>query len=343
MKVKTLLKFCRGAVVAAVALAGSAALAAETLTMSVWLPPAHPLVSDVLMPMVKEIETATDGDVTVKVLPAPLGPPGAHYDLAANGVADIVMGVQNYTAGRFRTSELAEMPFLGDDTVARSLAYWKVFNDTLSKANEYERVKVLAVFTHGPGEAFSKEKPLTASDAFDGMKIRVGGGMAHDVAVAVGGVPIEGPASKAYELLSQGVADGLFFPFESVESFGLLPLMHKGMTVPGGLYSTSMFIVMNKAKWDRLSPEDQAAIENVTGEHLITRAGEMWERVDDQAREAMKGKIDVSAATAEQMEFLHSRLDPLIEKKLADISEATGIDAKAAFAEMQAEIAAAAK
>lgn len=335
-------KLCRAAAIAATVGWGMTTSAlAQTLTMSIWLPPAHPLVSEVLMPMVEDIKTATEGRVTVNVLPAPLGPPKAHYDIAANGIADITMGVQNYTPGRFRTSELAEMPFLGDSTAARSLAYWKVFNNTLIKANEYDRVKVLAVFTHGPGEAFSKADSMTSVDTFDGMKIRVGGGMAHDVSLAVGGVPIEGPVSKAYELLSQGVADGIFFPFESIHSFGLTPLMKSGLTVPGGLYSTSMFVIMNKNKWDSLSKEDQTAIESVTGEHLIKRASAMWDKVDGEAIELMKGKVNVTPASEEQMEFLHSKLDPLIAKKLADISEASGIDAEAAYEEMIAEVKAA--
>lgn len=336
-------KLCQAAALAAsMGLGASVAAEAETVTMSVWLPPAHPLVSDVLMPMAEDIKTATEGRVTVNVLPAPLGPPNIHYDLAANGIADITMGVQNYTPGRFRTSELAEMPFLGDNTTARSLAYWKVFQKTLINANEYDRVKVLAVFTHGPGEAFSKNEALTGTDSFDGMKIRVGGGMAHDVSVAVGGVPIEGPVSKAYELLSQGIADGLFFPFESVHSFGLTPLMKYGLTVPGGLYSTSMFIVMNKNKWDSLPAEDQTAIESVTGEYLVKRAAAMWEKVDAEALELMKGKVEIAAASEDQMAFLHSKLDPLIESKLADISAKTGIDAKAAYEEMVSEIKASA-
>ncbi|MDJ0933103.1 hypothetical protein [Breoghania sp.] len=63
----------------------------------------------------------------------------------------------------------------------------------------------------------------------------------------------------------------------------------------------------------------------------------MWDRVDSEARELMKGKVELTAASAEQLDFLRSKLDPLIEKKLADISSAIGIDAKAAYEEMVAD------
>ena len=48
--------------------------------------------------------------------------------------------------------------------------------------------------------------------------------MVNEVAKALGTVPMLKPAPESYELLSQGVADGLFFPKESPLSFKLVPL-----------------------------------------------------------------------------------------------------------------------
>lgn len=331
-------KFCRTAAVSAGLMLGAVpAMAAETLTMSIWVPTAHPLVQEVLLPLAKDIGEATEGRVTVNVLPAPLGPPPAHFDLVANGIVDIAQGNQVYTPGRFKTSNIAEMPFLGDTAEAVSVAYWRTFEKILINSGEYDQVKVLAVFTHGPGAVFAKGKDLTKPDALKGMKIRVGGGIAHEVAAALGAVPIEGPSSKAYELLSQGIADGIFFPFESVNSFKVMPLLDEGLIVPGGLYNTSFFIVMNKAKWDALSDEDKKAIESVTGEKLVRRAGQMWDRADAAAREEMKGKINLQTASPEQMELLHKQLQPLIEAKIAEISSA-GVDGQAAYDMMLEEI-----
>lgn len=322
---------------AAAALFATPALA-ENLNIANWLPPSHPLVSEVIVPMAAQIAEATGGDVTTTILPAPLGPPPAHFDFAVNGVADITFGVQGYTPNRFKTTNLAELPFLGESAEAISVAYWRVYEEMLAEAGEYDDVKVLAVFTHGPGEIFVKGKDLSAVDALDGVKLRVGGGIVHEVATTLGAVPVEGPSSKAYELLSQGVADGILFPYESVNFFKLIPQLDTGLSVPGGLYNTSFYIVMNKAKWDSLSPENQAAIDSVTGEALARMAGQMWDKADAAGLAAMDGGIAVSEASAEQVEAWSAKLAPVMEAKLAEV-EAAGIDSAAALEMFKAEIA----
>jgi TRAP-type C4-dicarboxylate transport system substrate-binding protein len=287
--------------------------------------------------MTEQITEATGGSVTTTILPAPLGPPAAHFDFAVNGVADITFGVQGYSPGRFKTTNLAELPFLGDSAEATSVAYWRVFEDTLAAAGEYDQVKVLGVFTHGPGEIFMKEADASSVDVIKGSKLRVGGGIVHEVATTLGAVPVEGPSSKAYELLSQGVADGILFPYESVNFFKLIPQLDTGISVPGGLYNTSFYVVMNKAKWESLTDEQKAQIDSVTGEALARMAGQMWDRADAQGLAAMDGEITVTPATEAQMAAWTEALQPVIDAKLAEVGE-TGVDAKAAYEALKAEI-----
>ncbi len=314
------------------------AMAQTTLTVANWLPPTHPLVSDVIVPMTEQIEAATEGSVKATILPAPLGPPPAHFDFAVNGVADITFGVQGYNPGRFKTTNLAELPFLGDSATANSVAYWRVWEEMLQPAGEYDQVKVLAVFTHGPGEIFVKDTDISDADFLNGQKMRVGGGIIHEVTTALGAVPVEGPSSAAYELLSQGVADGIFFPYESVDFFGLIPQLTDGVIVPGGLYNTSFYIVMNKAKWNSLSAEEQEQIDSVTGEALARMAGDMWDRVDAEGKAAMDGKITLHEATDAQFDAWSEALSPVITASLEEVAE-TGIDAEAAMAMFREEIA----
>jgi len=320
----------------------SSAFAETKLTISNWLPPTHPLFSEVIVKMAENITEATGGEVTTIILPAPLGPPPAQFDIAANGVADITFGVQGYNAGRFKTTNLAELPFLGDSAEAISVAYWNTYEKMLKNAGEYDNVKVLAVFTHGPGEIFLKKGDVASPDVLKGQKLRVGGGFVHKVATILGAVPVEGPSSKAYELLSQGVADGILFPFESVNAFKLIPELSEAITIPGGLYNTSFFIVMNKAKWESLTPRQQGEIDSVTGEALARLAGQMWDRADAMGLEAMKDKIAVSAATDEQLAAWREALQPAVDAQIAEVTK-SGIDGKAAHALFMSELEAASK
>ncbi|MDO6587929.1 TRAP transporter substrate-binding protein [Salipiger sp. 1_MG-2023] len=318
-------------------LAGAAS-AQTMLTVANWLPPSHPLVSDLIVPMTEKIAEATGGEVTANILPAPLGPPPAHFDFAVNGVADITFGVQGFTPGRFKTTNIVELPFLGETAEAISVAYWRVFDAMLKDAGEYDQVKVLGVFSHGPGEIFVKEGDLSSPDVLKGKKIRVGGGIVHEVASALGAVPVEGPSTKAYELLSQGVADGIFFPYESVNFFKLIPQLDQAIAVPGGLYNTSFYVIMNKAKWDSLTPQQQEAIDSVTGEALARMAGKMWDAADAKGKAAMEGEIDIFPATEAQLAAWEGALSPLVQAKLDEAAE-TGIDAQAAYDMLKAEIA----
>lgn len=329
-------KYLAGAVAAMALISGSAG-ADTVLTLNNWLPPTHPLVSDVLKPWADDVADATEGRVTINILPAPLGPPPASYDLAKNGVADITYALQGYTPGRFATSVLAEMPFLSDNAIASSVAFWRVHDEMLEAAGEYEGVKVVSVFTHGPGEIFTHDE-VTSVEDLEGLKIRVGGTMAHDIATNLDAVPVEGPSSQAYELLSQGVADGIFFPFETVTFFGLESLLSNVYTIDGGLYNSAFFLVMNGAKWDSIPAEDQALIEPLMGEAFARRAGEMWNAQDAKARAAMEGSIAFTAASDADVQALRARLEPVVQERIEQVS-ATGIDGQAAYDRLLGEIA----
>ncbi|WP_299409912.1 TRAP transporter substrate-binding protein [uncultured Roseobacter sp.] len=327
------------AVVGAVActvLSASAAFADTALTLNSWLPPSHPYVADFIEPLVADIEAATEGRVTITMLPAPLGPPPATFDLVKNGVADIGYTVQGYSPGRFKTSAIAEMPFLSDDAVVTSVAFQRVHDAMLEEAGEYQGVKVMAVHTHGPGHIFSTRE-ISSLDDLGGQKLRTGSVVAHDLAQSFDAVPVEGPSSKSYELLSQKVADGIMFPSESVQFFRLGDLLSTAFMADGGIYNTAFMVVMNKNKWNQISEADRALIEPLLGEALAIRAGEMWNRADASANETLGGQLQTYKATAEDITALKSRFAPVIEANVALASEA-GIDGEAAYDMLLAEI-----
>ena len=156
----------------------------------------------------------------------------------------------------------------------------------------------MGVFTHGPGQIYNTKRAINSLKDLEGLKIRVGGGLVNDVAKALGTVPMLKPAPEAYELLSQGVADGLFFPKKSVLSFKLVPLIKHVTYVPGGLYNVTFAMIMNEAKWKSISAADQAAIEKLSGEALALRAGKAWDAVDARAVQAVRdAKIPIVTAS----------------------------------------------
>src|SRR5207237_6098222 len=109
---------------------------------------------------------------------------------------------------------------MADTSEVNSVAYSRIHWKHFQKVGEYKGVKLLAVWTHGPGQMFTK-KPIKSLADFQNLKIRTGGGISEKVITALGGSPVFKPAPESHELLNEGVADGGFFPFESIVSFKL--------------------------------------------------------------------------------------------------------------------------
>lgn len=83
------------ALAAAAAVMAPAAQAQTTLSLSNWVPPTHFLTTEILEPWMAEVAKVTQGRVTIKALPKPVGGLAQHFELARKGVADITWG--NFT------------------------------------------------------------------------------------------------------------------------------------------------------------------------------------------------------------------------------------------------------
>ncbi|MFC3230445.1 TRAP transporter substrate-binding protein [Marinibaculum pumilum] len=314
------------------------AKAAETLTLSSWVPPSHPLTADLLVPWGEAVEKATDGRVKANVLPkAPVKPPQT-FDAVKNGVMDVSFVVHGYTPGRFLLTKSAEFPFFGNDAVATSIAYQRMFEKYMADAGEHDGVKVLSVFTHGPGTMFNTTREIDDLSDFDGLKIRVGGGVVNDITKAMGVTSLLKPAPESFELLKNGVVEGVFFPPESVKSFNLQDMIKFATKVPGGLYNTSFVMIMNQAKFDGLPKEDQDAIMSVSGEALARLAGEAWNKADKASWALMDEKgIKVTTANDAFVGEIRGKVDPLQKAWADEVKAKYGLDGMKIVSEMQAE------
>jgi TRAP-type C4-dicarboxylate transport system substrate-binding protein len=318
-------------------LIGGQASAQTVWRFSNWVPPTHPLTVEVFYVWAKQVEAATKGHVKIQFVSA-LGKPPAHFDLVKDGVADVAMSVNVYTANRFVLNEGVELPFQAPDGYTASVAYWRTYKKFFEKAGEFKGVHVLGLWTLGPCHVFTRDKQIKAIGDFAGLKMRVPGGIVNEIAKKLGTVPVFAPASQAYDVLSKGVADGIFFPTESIYNFKLGPVIKYGLEFPNGLYRTAHYLIVNQAKWDALSAEDKAAINSVSGEALAKIAGKMWDKADAAGRVGLiKGGTTFTTADAAMIKAMHAKLDPMEDAWLAK-AKAKGVDGKAAQDYFYAEI-----
>ena len=330
-------RFVLAALAGSVLAAAQPALAQTTLTMSSWVSPTHHITAVVLQGWATEAEKATNGRVKFQMLPKhPSAPPGT-FDAVRDGLVDLSYVTASYTPARHILPMIAELPGAGETSLVNSVAYSRVYWRHFHKVGEYNGVKLLGVFTHGPGQLFTK-RPVNSINDIQGLKIRTGGGVAEAVAKALGASAFVKPAPESYELLKSGVADGVFFPMESIISFKLETVLEQATLFPGGMYSSSFGFFMNEDKWNRLPKQDQEAIEKISGEWIARHAGRSWDEADRKGLEALqKSGVKIVHADATMVAEVRKRSAPIVDDWIKQAG-AKGIDAAKILAEFQDEL-----
>lgn len=313
------------------------AIAKTELTISSWAPPTHGINAQMWPTFIEMLEKATQGRVTAQIK-YNIGSPPAQLDLVQDGAADISWIFHGYTPGRFETTKLIELPGYTGSAEAASVAYWRVFNKHLAKANEHRGVKVLSLMTHGPGVLHSATY-VNSLAQIKGMKLRLGGGVSGDVGQALGATGIRVPAPKVYETLASNAADGVMMPWEGKRSFKLTEVAQHTYEMPGGFYRGSFAIILNQDRFDSLSSKDQAALGAAFGEAVARMAGGVWDQIDAAGRKASAQTDGNSATMASDADVAaYSELAaPIIEQVIAGAA-GKGVDAKAAVEMIKAEL-----
>jgi TRAP-type C4-dicarboxylate transport system substrate-binding protein len=243
----------------------------------------------------------------------------------------------SYTPARHILPLMAELPGAGATAEINSVAFSRIHWKHFHKVGEYNGVKLLAVWTHGPGQMFTK-KPVKSLADFKNMKIRTGGGISEAVISALGGSPFFKPAPESYELLNSGVADGVFFPFESIVSFKLDKVIGQATVFPGGLYSSAFGFFINQDKWNKLPKQDQDAIEKLSGEFAARSNGQSWDKADQVGLAALKAAgANIVQADAKMQAEAKKQSAPIIDDWIKKAS-AKLPNAKAVLAEFHAEL-----
>ena len=311
--------------------------AQTTLTYSSWVPPTHHLTIWQAN-WAAQVEKATGGRVKFQSLPkAPAAPPGT-FDAVREGLVDLSYVTASYTPARHLLPLMAELPGMADTAEVNSVAFSRIHWKHFQKYGEYKGVHLLAVWTHGPGQMFTKRAVGGINDV-KGLKIRTGGGIAEAVANAIGASAFVKPAPESYELLNSGVADGVFFPFESIASFKLDTVLQQATVFPGGMYSSAFGFFMNEDKWQKLSKQDQEIINKYSFEYAARSNGQSWDAADQKGIEALK-KANVKIAQADQafVAEVRKRSQPIIDDWIKKAGEKYKFDARAVLEEFREEI-----
>lgn len=320
--------FVLGAIAAVAGLAVAGVAQAQTqLRFNWWVPGMHLQRTKIAEPWIKSVEEATQGRVKITLTATSLAPPLRQFDMIVDGIADIAFAAHGYTPDRFILPVVTELPFMGEKAEGLSVALWRAHEKYFAAKDEFKGVKLLGLYTHGAGGLWSQKEPITSLNNIKGLKIRAGGGMQDEIVKALGGVSVVSPAPTTYEVLSRGVVDATLFDANSIASFKLEKLVKYYLDVPGSLYNSSFYYIMNSAKWAALSKADQDAITRVSGEVLARMAGKAWDG-DDAAVTAQFPALgtQVTKAQGPLLADMKTALKPIEDKWIADAQAKRGVN-----------------
>ncbi len=282
------------------------------------------------------VDEASGGTLSLNVDPAPIAGPPEQYNLVRNGAADIAYHVAAYTPGPFEVARGIEMPFLSPSAEVGSMAAYDWYERNIGFDTEFDDVKVLTIFVHGPGTLHSK-MPITTLEEFQNVKVRVGGGGVK-MAEALGAAPVALPASQAYESLQKGVTEAILMPWEGLRGWRLYELVDHHLDIPGGLYTTFFAVIMNRAKWDALSDDHKQALTEMGGVEGARILGRGWDMADEEGRKSMAEGATVTTLSADEQARWAEKV-AFVEDEWVALATERGHDGAALLDDLKATIA----
>ena len=301
------------------------------LKLSLWIPPAHPLVPS-YQAWAADIEKASGGTVKSTVFPSEqLGKAFDHYDMARDGIADFAYVNPGYQPGRFPIIAAGELPFLmanAKDGSAAFDSWYRKYAPT-----EMKDVHFCLAFVHDPGTFHGHKKILVPAD-LKGLKVRPANATIGQFMTLMGATNVQASAPEARDVLARGVADAITFPWGSIVLFGIDKVVNYHMDA--ALYVTTFVWVMNKDKYASLS----AAQKKVIDDHCTTEWAEKLAspcadfEADGRPNIKAEAGHEVYPLTPAQLDEWRKAAAPL-QEKWADNVRKTGADPDKILAELR--------
>ncbi len=282
--------------------------------------PAQDPISLVLQEYSKEVEKRTNGRVTITFHPgATLLPMAQTYDSVVSGIADMGHGLFGSTPGRFPMMELLDMP-TGVKTAYTNTRLIKDYVNRF-KPKELQDVKVLLLFTGTPGYIHSK-KPIRSLDDLKGKKIRSGvGGPMVTALQLLGAVPLMVPTVDVYDSASKGIIEGTQGAMSGLTVFKWREVLPCTVLNHRTAYSGTMFVVMNKDKWNSLPADVQQIVDKASEEYTI-KAAKTWDNVDEEiVRQLKASKHTITTLSDSEDERWFQKITPVYDTYIKQKSE----------------------
>lgn len=311
----------------AIALATGAAKADE-LKFANFTPPFHTINASVIEKLNADLSAATGGALTVRGYHGgELGKgPVEQYVRVLQGAADMAWGLPGYTSSQFGKTMIAELPGAIPTDMPGYEAIWKAYADHL--AAEFPGTKPLALWTSEPNIFIMREKVIRTPADLAGLKVRVAGASAAEVATELGATPVQMPISQVYNAMQTGLIDGVITGASTLIDFKLDEVAD-ALTIGAPLGRLTFYTVMNGRVYDGLSDAEKAAVDAASGVGLSKSAEDAWLVTANAALEAARkdSANTVVDLSADEIAVFSDAIENVVDNYVASVKGAATLAA----------------
>lgn len=300
--------------------------------------PKHPINTHAFSVWAKEVERRTEGRVKVTLFPSnALANVKQAYDATISGICDIAVSCPTYAPDRFPLSTVINLPMLGTSSaVTNSLALWELYEKFPQLQKEYKDVKLLWLYANPTFQLHFRKDLVKKLEDLRGRVISTGSAMGLKILKKLGAVPENIPMVDVYMALQKGVVDGCMLPYAPLKSQRIAELVHYHTNAD--LLCVSFYVVMNLDKWNKLSPQDQKIISELTGRYGAELCGSVFDKFQDRDIKWMLQRGDkFYTLPAQERERWVKRVAPLREDWVKKM-EKRGLPARRVMEEAQSLI-----
>ncbi|MEM7060776.1 MAG: TRAP transporter substrate-binding protein [Pseudomonadota bacterium] len=213
-----------------------------------------------------KLKSMSGGAVEIEVLPTKAVVPHREtIDAVANGILDGDLNAVSYFSGRDPAFAIIGDLIAGYDTVdqVRTFCMHAGGKEILQKLYDKYMPGKIHVVGCGPyaKEAFVSTVPIRTVEDFKGVKVRSPEGLAAEVFKRAGAAPVSLPFSEVYTALEKGVIDAADASAHVNNNASGMYKVAKFPIYPGIHSMAVLQFIVNKKTWDKMSPEQQSALE----------------------------------------------------------------------------------
>lgn len=191
-------------------------------------------------------------------------PARKEVDGIGKGVADIASVFSPFARSRLSLIDVGMLPATAESVDTFGADLLKLYKKVPAIGKQFEKwnLRFIAMLGGDPAYIISRE-PIRKLADLKGKKIRVLGAGAR-VLKKLGVVPVGLASAECYEALERGTIDGVVMPSVGITVWKLHEAGKYLTHLP--VYCNEFYFMMNKKKWDSLSPDVQKVFDEVAEE-----------------------------------------------------------------------------